>query len=149
LEFFKPGRDAGNMHNELLVIEDTDVHLSILRKIAVQTGFATTGVNSVEGAATLLRKRAFDCITLDLNLGEESGNEVLQLLSELKCRTPVLIISGSDDRTRDVSSRAGKILGLNVYPPFPKPVDLAALRQTLKQIGADIDRQRLIRAGVR
>ncbi|MDU6671833.1 MAG: response regulator, partial [Bradyrhizobium sp.] len=29
------------MRNELLVIEDADVHLSILRKIATQAGFNT------------------------------------------------------------------------------------------------------------
>ena len=137
------------MHKELLVIEDTDVHLSILRKIAVQAGFATTGVSSAEGAVILLRKRAFDCITLDLNLGESSGNQVLQLLSELRCRTPILIISGSDDATRSVTARAGKILGLNVHPPFSKPVDLAALRLTLKQVAADADKQKFIRAGAR
>jgi DNA-binding response OmpR family regulator len=133
------------MHNELLVIEDTDVHLSILRKIAVQAGFATTGVSSVHGASTVLQKRSFDCITLDLNLGDRSGNEILQLLSDMKCRTPVLIISAEDDRTREVTTRAGKILGLNVYPPFPKPVDIAALRETLKQIAANLDRDRRTR----
>ncbi|WP_315720014.1 MULTISPECIES: response regulator [unclassified Bradyrhizobium] len=137
------------MLNELLVIEDADVHLSILRKIAVQAGFATTGVNSVDGAMNVLRRRNFECITLDLNLGERSGTEVLQLLADIKSRTPVLIISGSDDQTRDVTVRAGKILGLNVYPPFSKPVDLALLRQTLRQIAADTDRQRLVKANMR
>jgi DNA-binding NtrC family response regulator len=137
------------MLNELLVIEDTDVHLSILRKIAAQAGFATTGVNSFEGAESVLRKRSFACITLDLNLGAKSGSDVIQLLSDLRCRTPLVIISGSDDRTREVAAHAGKILGLNVFPPFQKPVDLAALRQTLSQIGADADRQRLIKSSAR
>lgn len=137
------------MHNELLVIEDADVHLSILRKLAAQAGFATTGVSSVDGAKGILQKRGFDCITLDLNLGEQSGTEVLQFLADLKCRAPILIISGTDDRTRDVTERAGKILGLNIYPHFPKPVDLALLRQTLKQIAADTNRQRIVKASVR
>jgi DNA-binding response OmpR family regulator len=132
------------MHNELLVIEDADVHLSILRKIAAQAGFATTGVNSFDAAANVVRKRSFDCITLDLNLGEKSGNDVLQLLSDLRCRAPLLIISAEDDRTREIAGRAGKILGLNVFPPLSKPVDLALLRQTLKQIGEDANRQRRI-----
>ena len=130
------------MHHELLVIEDTEVHLSILRKIAVQAGFASTGVSSVEGAATVLKKRIFQCITLDLNLGESSGNDILQLLADQKCRTPILIISASDDLTREVTARAGKILGLYIYPPQSKPVDLAVLRQTLKQIASDADRER-------
>lgn len=36
------------MRNERLVIEDADVHPSILRKIAAQAGFNTTGVGSVD-----------------------------------------------------------------------------------------------------
>jgi DNA-binding NtrC family response regulator len=116
------------------VIEDADVHLSILRKIGAQAGFATTGVNSLNGAANVLRRRSFDCITLDLDLGEASGNDVMQLMSDLRCEAPLLIISGAEDQARDVASRAGKILGLNVLPPLAKPVELRRLRESLQKI---------------
>jgi CheY-like chemotaxis protein len=134
---------------ELLVIEDADVHLSMLRKIAVQAGFATTGVNSVDGALNVLRRRNFACITIDLNFREGGGTEVLQLLADMRSRTPILVISGSDEQTRDLTVRAGNILGLNVYPPFSRPVDLALLRQTLRQIAAEADRERVITANSR
>jgi len=134
---------------ELLVIEDADVHLSMLRKIAVQAGFATTGVNSVDGALNVLRRRNFACITIDLNFREGGGTEVLQLLADMRSRTPILVISGSDEQTRDLTVRAGNILGLNVYPPFSRPVDLALLRQTLRQIVAHTDRERVITADSR
>jgi DNA-binding NtrC family response regulator len=134
------------MRNELLVIDDADVHLSILRKIAARAGFNTTGVNSVEAAASVLQRRTFDCITLDLSLGERSGHEVLQLLGELKCRAPIIIISASEDSTLTETVRIGNFLGLNICPPFAKPIDLPALRQLLKQIAGDTDRQKLIRA---
>ena len=88
------------MRNELLVIEDADLHLSILSKIASQAGFTAAGANSVSEASRLLRERRFDRITLDLSLGEESGIEVLKLLAEMKCRTPIVVVSGSDDDAR-------------------------------------------------
>jgi len=134
------------MPNELLVIEDADVHLSILRKIASQAGFVTTGVRSVEAAADVLRRHTFDCITLDLSLGERSGTEVLRLLAELKSRAPIIIISASEDGTLEETVRIGNFLSLNVYPPFAKPINLPALRQSLKQIASDTDRQKLIRS---
>jgi two-component system, chemotaxis family, chemotaxis protein CheY len=134
------------MRNELLVIEDTQVHLSILSKIASQEGFDTTCVDSVEDAAEVLRRRTFDCITLDLSLGDRSGGEVLELLAELKSRTPILFISGSEDGERDVNVRLATSLGLVVYPQFRKPVDLAALRQTLQQIATIADCQKLVKA---
>jgi DNA-binding NtrC family response regulator len=134
------------MPNELLVIEDAQVHLAILRKIGAKAGFNTTGVDSVEGAAALLRQRTFDCITLDLSLGDRSGREVLELLAELNCQAPILIISGSDDSARDENVQVATSLGLLVYPAFRKPVDLVALRRTLQQIMAHTDRQKLAKA---
>ncbi|WP_257169985.1 response regulator [Bradyrhizobium sp. SRS-191] len=137
------------MRNELLVIEDADVHLSILRKIAAQAGFNTTGVTSVEAAFDVLRSRHFDCVTLDLSLGERSGTEVLDRLAELKFRGPVLIISASQEDTLYESLRLGSFLELNVYPPLTKPINLTLLRQTLKQIAHKTDHERLVRAAGR
>jgi two-component system chemotaxis response regulator CheY len=122
------------MSKELLAIDDADLHLSILRKIAVQAGFNTTGAESVSAAKGLLRTRKFDCITLDLSLGEQSGIEVLALLYELRCPTPVIIISASNDAALNETVRIGKFLNVNLYASIPKPVNLAVLRQTLAQV---------------
>jgi DNA-binding response OmpR family regulator len=131
------------MRNELLVIDDTNLHQSIVSRIATQAGFVTTGANSVGEAARLLRTQPFDCITLDLSLGEESGVEILRLLAELKCRTPIIVISGSENSVRDETVRIGNFLNLNLCPPIPKPIDLAALRDTLTRIANDTQRQKL------
>lgn len=131
------------MHNELLVIEDTSLHLSIVSKIASQAGFSTTGANSVGDATRLLRERSFDCITLDLSLGEESGIEVLKLLAEMKCRTPIIVVSGSGHEAREETIKIGNFLDLNLCAPIPKPINLAVLRNTLMQIANDTKRQKL------
>ena len=127
-----------NMRNDILVIDDANLHLSIASRIATQAGFATTGAHSVAEAAKLLRARTFDCITL----GEESGVEVLKLLGEMKCRTPIVIISGSEDSVRQETIRIGNFFDLNLCPPIPKPIDLAVLRGTLSQIATDTQRQK-------
>ncbi len=131
------------MHNELLIIEDAEIHLSILRKIAEQVGFTTTGAHSVAEAGKVLCERTFDCITLDLSLGEQSGIEILQLLSKLRRRTPIIIISASGDQACDETVRIGNFLNLNICPPIPKPIHLAALRKALTTIVEDTERQRL------
>ncbi|CCE00434.1 response regulator [Bradyrhizobium sp. STM 3809] len=128
------------MRNELLVIEDADVHLSILRKIATQAGFNTTGVSSVDAACAAIQNGHFDCVTLDLSLGERSGTEVLESLAKLKFRGPVLIISASEDDALYASVRIANFLDLNVYPPLSKPINLTLLRRTLKQIANASDR---------
>jgi len=131
------------MRNEHLVIEGAELHLSILRKIAEQVGFKTTGAHSVAEASELLHERTFDCITLDLSLGEDSGIEVLQLLAKMKCRTPVIVISASGEETCDETIKIGNFLNLNVCSPIPKPINLAALRRPLTKIAQDTEKQEL------
>ncbi|WP_315812025.1 response regulator [Bradyrhizobium sp. SZCCHNR2028] len=67
------------MRNDLLVIEDAAVHLSILRKIAAQAGFNTTGVSPVDAVSIVLQKRNLDCVMPDLSLDSRPGTEVLEL----------------------------------------------------------------------
>jgi two-component system chemotaxis response regulator CheY len=131
------------MTNELLAIDDADLHLSIVRKIAAQAGFETTGAHSVAEASRLLRERSFDCITLDLSLGEQSGVEILHLLSELKCRTPIIVISGLGNATTEVTVRIGNFLHLNLCEPVPKPIHLAVLRDALARIADQTHKQKL------
>ena len=130
------------MRNELLVIDDANLHLSIVSRIATQAGFVTTGASSVDEASKLLRQRTFDCITLDLSLGEHSGVEVLKLLAEMKCRTPIIVVSGSEDSVREETIKIGNFLDLNLCAPIPKPINLAILRGKLTQIADDIQKQK-------
>jgi len=55
------------MRNELLVIEDADVHLSVLPKIAAQAGFNTTGVSSVDA------ELKFQAPVLNVSASEEEA----------------------------------------------------------------------------
>jgi DNA-binding response OmpR family regulator len=135
------------MRNELLAIEDAELHLSILRKIATQAGFTTTSASSLDAAARLLEQRSFGVITLDLSLGQESGIEVLKLLARMKCGTPVLVISASDENVLEDIVRIGNGFNLKLYPPIPKPINLALLRQALLQIAADAEQHGLATAG--
>ena len=137
-----------NMSNRLLVIDDASIHRIILCRVGEKVGFESVGAASFEEAAKLLRESQFDCITLDLSLGARAGVEVLHLLSVLKCQVPIIIISGSENTIRDETLKIGKSLNLNLCTPVPKPVDLAALRESLVLIGQKADLNKLARAQV-
>jgi two-component system chemotaxis response regulator CheY len=128
------------MSNELLAIDDADLHLSIVSKIATQAGFRTTRAHSVGEAARLLREQNFDCITLDLSLGEQTGIEILKLLAAIKCQTPVIIISGLGDATSAATIEVGNFLHLNLRRPVPKPIHLAVLRAALVEVAQESQR---------
>jgi DNA-binding NtrC family response regulator len=136
------------MSNRLLVIDDSNIHRMILCRVGEKVGFETVGAASFDEAAKLLRESKFDCITLDLSLGERAGVEVLHLLSVLKYEAPIIIISGSENAVCEETVRIGKSLDLNLYAPVPKPVDLAALRESLVRIGKQVNLQKLARAPV-
>ena len=61
--------------------------------------------------------------------------------------TPVLVISASDDDVLTDIVRIGNGFDLKLYPPIPKPINLAVLRQALLQIAADTERHGLATAG--
>jgi CheY-like chemotaxis protein len=121
-------------HHSLLVIEDALIHRTIISKIGDKAGFVTRSASSVEAAEALLRTHEFDAITLDLALGEHVGLEVLRLLAELKSRTPIIVISVSDDAVLEETCRIGRSLELNIWKPLRKPIDLRLLREMLEQI---------------
>ncbi|HEY4919576.1 MAG TPA: response regulator [Xanthobacteraceae bacterium] len=130
----------------LLVIEDAMIHRTIISRIGEKAGFATETASSVDAAAAVLRAREFDAITLDLALGERVGAEVLRLLADLKCRTPVIIISVSDDTIVEEACRIGRAFDLNLWKPLHKPIDLAVLRDMLEQISVCAGLRRIARA---
>ena len=121
-------------HHSLLVVEDALIHRTIISKIGDKVGFVTRTASSVEAAEALLRTQEFDAITLDLGLGEHVGVEVLRLLADLRSKTPIIIISVSDDSILDETCRIGRSLDLNIWKPLRKPIDLTRLREMLEQI---------------
>lgn len=136
------------MSNRLLVIDDANIHRMILCRIGEKVGFETVGAASFDEAAKLLRENEFDCVTLDLSLGERAGVEVLHLLSVIKSQAPTIIISGAEHTVCEETLKIGKSLNLNLCTPVPKPVDLATLRESLAHIGQQVNLQKLARAPV-
>lgn len=118
----------------LLVIDDDNLHRMIICRAAAKAGYVPAGAASYEEAATLVQAHAFDCITLDLSLGQHVGAEMLRHLSGIGCKAPIVIISGCDGATCRESLRVAKTLDLNVQETVPKPVDLAVLRDALERL---------------
>ncbi len=140
---FHVGFRKYSMPSKLLVIDDTVLHLAILARVAAQEGLIVTAASSFAEAASLVSQVDFDCITLDLSLGERTGLEVLHLLSKTGFRAPIIVISGSENSACLDTVQKGKRLGLNLIDPIPKPINLAVLRNSFRQVVAGVHRQKL------
>jgi two-component system, chemotaxis family, chemotaxis protein CheY len=129
----KSDRSAGKPGN-LLIIEDEPIHCAVISRIAGRVGFTATKAFSYDAACKVLGAKRFDCITLDLGLGEHIGIDVLRYLSTIRCRAQIIVISHSDKDVCNDVVELGKALDLNVYDAVTKPIDLEALREALVHI---------------
>jgi CheY-like chemotaxis protein len=118
----------------LLVIDDDYLHRKIICRVAAKAGYAPAGAGTYDEATKLALETAFDCISLDLSLGQHGGIEILQYL--LGCNVPIVIISGSDPATVHEALRAAKSLNLDIRETVLKPVDLDMLRYSFERIRA-------------
>jgi CheY-like chemotaxis protein len=121
----------------LLVIDDAEVHRMIICKIAIKAGFVTMEAENCGDVVRLTTLNDFECVTLDLSLGEQAGTEVLRHFSICGFRSPIIILSGANPDVTRNALELGQSLDLNMLDPVGKPADLAALREKLAIIAKD------------
>ena len=134
----------GKMQNNrpcLLVVDDDRSVCTLVQRFGEKVGFAATCALSFEEAAKCLWAHRFDCITLDLGIGANSGVEVLKILSEMACAPPIIIISGSMRSMRDFAVGIGKTMHLEAEQ-LGKPIDFALLKTKLTNIKMKFDATR-------
>lgn len=126
-----------------MVIDDDPVFRTIIGTVGINAGFTITEAASFDEVERFLRKERFDCITLDLSLGRNYGMEVIRLMGDLACKTPVIVISGAGQTVAELAIKVGRMLTLNIWEPVPKPIDFALLKGILARIKGDFDQQKV------
>ena len=144
----------GTPQAKLLVIDDDASICMVIEKLGEKAGFAAKHAVTVDEAKLSLHAERFDCITLDLSIGKDTGIELLSVLREMGCTTPVIIISGSMRSMRDFAVSIGDQMHLAVQEPFAKPIDFARLqtsagRGSQEDGGSATRRTRGVRRGSR
>jgi two-component system, chemotaxis family, chemotaxis protein CheY len=120
----------------LLVIDDDNLHRTIICRVAAKAGYLPAGAATYDEAARLVQDGGYDCITLDLSLGDHAGIEMLRHIWVIGCKAPIVIISGCDDATCSETEKVAASLKLNVWQSVPKPLDMAVLRESLERLRA-------------
>jgi len=122
----------------LLVIDDDRSVCTLIERLGEKAGFAAMCAPSLEEATRSLRAHQFDCITLDLGIGKDTGVEVLKILGEKASTASIIIISGSMRSMRDFAVGIGKRMHLELEQ-LGKPIDFALLRTKLTNIKMKFD----------
>jgi len=125
----------------VLVIDSDNLRRMIICRAADKAGYIPAGAANFTEAMKLTQTVVFDCITLDLSLGQQTG-EMLRHLREIDCEAPILIVGNRDAAGFRETLRFARSLGLSVGEPLAKPVDVGLLRYALEQMKVERTLQR-------
>lgn len=124
------------MHNpnRLLIVDDDAGFCSLVRDIAEEAGFLATEVSSRTSFDRLIASFAPSAIVLDLNMPETDAIEYLRALGSIRCTTPIIVVSGRDEKVLATARHLGTMLGLTIHQVMQKPVHAGALQAVLAEL---------------
>ena len=117
----------------LLVIDDDTVQRTIISRIGAQAGFTVEAAGTFEAASGFLHSLRFDCVTLDLGLGDRSGALLLPVIAKVGYPLPVIVVSGASQQMLDATSVMSHALQIEAEV-LTKPLNLPHLRTSLARI---------------
>jgi len=112
-----------------LVVEDDPVSARLIRQAIEPSGFLVEATDSGEEALELAKLYDFDIALLDLRLPDMDGGDVVRRMRTANLATPVLMLSGVDDRKEKVRAL---LCGADDY--LTKPFDRTELTARLQAI---------------
>ena len=122
----------------LLVIDDEPVLAELVASAARDSGFepVLTSDDAVFREEFVANRP--DMVALDLGMPGMDGVELLRFLAEHDYKSPVLIVSGFDERVLDSASRLGETMGLSMVGPLSKPVRLEDLERLFSEVRSSL-----------
>jgi DNA-binding response OmpR family regulator len=117
---------------KILICEDNQLALKTLSYVLEKEGFESETAEDGNKALALLQKTVYDLIVVDIHLPFHSGLELITYLrSDLKLKTPVLVLTAFSDPQMQRQARELEISGYIVKPFNPSDL-LMQVRSILK-----------------
>ncbi len=119
-----------NEKARVLVVDDNEVNLEVLRAMLAHLGISGVFAASGEDAIRQFGQSSFDLVLLDIYMPEQSGEEVSRIMRAARPETAVIFLSA--DSTPTLKSR---LLREGATDYLIKPVTLQALAECMAQVG--------------
>ncbi len=114
---------------KILLIDDDQAVLNYLNVLLMQNGdFDVQSLNTSSQAPSLLKKKQFDLLLLDMVMPEVSGIDILRYIRENNIDLPSIVLTGVEDIEMAVTA-----MKLGAIDYLTKPLDTAALLRLIKQ----------------
>jgi DNA-binding response OmpR family regulator len=86
----------------ILIVEDDADLAGMTVKALSEAGYKAVAANSAREASFKLKSQSFDCILVDLQLGQDTGEHVIQICRNprvsLNAKAAILVISGKIEK---------------------------------------------------
>ncbi len=110
----------------VLIVDDDASIIDVIKAQLEAEGYAVFSSQSKDAALEIVRDTLLTAVLLDLQLGAESGFDVLAELKRVKPTLPVFLVTGSHDETE-----AKKAFDLGAWDYITKPIDFDYLKNSL------------------
>ena len=91
----------------ILCIDDDDIALRVRRLLLAVAGYNVLTASSGEAGLEVLKQNPVDLVIADHFLSAKTGTETAREMKALKPKTPILIVSGTDERPSGIEFADG------------------------------------------
>ncbi len=122
----------------VLLIEDELLMCEVAREMLEAHGLTVLSATDGRQGVALFREHAQDlrAVLLDLKLPGMSGEEVLREIHRVRPQTPVILVTGLEERTARPSLAGLPVAGF-IQKPFYLGPFLRKVREVLERMGGD------------
>jgi EAL domain-containing protein (putative c-di-GMP-specific phosphodiesterase class I)/CheY-like chemotaxis protein len=120
--------------NRVLIVDDEPGVVDFIASVAAKLDYSVANAASAAEFLTLVDTFRPTLIVLDLHLPDTDGLELLRLLAARDCKSPVLLMSGVDERVLVTAYELGMSYGLTMCGKLPKPVLAEDLQNKLAAV---------------
>lgn len=117
------------MKGDILIAEDDQALLRLLRYTLEKDGYAVTGVSDGAEAAAAIRAHPFDLVLSDVKMPEMDGLALLRFVKNFDPEIDVVLLTGYSSITNAVEA-----VKLGAYDYLEKPVQNERLRAVVERI---------------
>ena len=117
----------------VLVIDDTESHASLVSRVVAKAGHRVEAVESVEDALMKFENNDYDLVITDIFMAGMSGLVGIEKIRKLSSDTKIIAMSaGYSDMSSEDALKTARKIGADAI--LSKPFPLADLRETVARL---------------
>ena len=117
----------------VLVIDDTESHASLVSRVVAKAGHRVEAVESVEDALKKFENDDYDLVITDIFMAGMSGLVGIEKIRKLSSDTKIIAMSaGYSDMSAEDALKTARKIGADAI--LSKPFPLAELRETVAKL---------------